>query len=248
MDGSKTTLFHAILIVAITLAIVIIYFFITLLRQQRLNRRLFQEKLRTEIETLEKERKRMAADLHDDLGPSLLALKFQTSGLDLPDAHDQEIMLKVHEQMDQLLQKIREISSDLLPAALTRKGLTTAFQEFSQTISNTSGLSIELSLAEMPALPPETTVHIFRVLQEIVHNTIKHAGASSLKVGWETQGNQFIINSADNGRGFNVDEISSRLKGLGLNNIVSRTEILGGKLYLDSAPGKGTRYRIVLPA
>ncbi|GAO44882.1 sensor histidine kinase [Flavihumibacter petaseus] len=247
MDGQETTLYQAILIVACTLGVILLYFFITLLRQQRINRKLFNEKLRTEIQTLEKERKRMAADLHDELGPSLLAIKFQTSSLDLPDQDDRETMRAVHEQMDQLLGRIREISGDLLPVALTRKGLPTAVQEFCKAISNSSGLEIRLDMGDMPGLADESRVHLFRIVQEIIHNTIKHARASILEISWQHRNNQFTLLTKDNGTGFNPDQFAQMPAGLGLNNIVSRAEILGGKLYLDSAPGKGTSYRIVLP-
>lgn len=247
MDGPQTTLFTAILITAIALVAFTVYFFIVLLRQQTINRRLFQEKLRTEIETLEKERKRMAADLHDDLGPSLLAIKFQTSSFELPDPSDQQTLELAHAQMDHLLEKIREISNDLLPSALNRKGLQIAFTEFALSVSRGEDLQVKLELDQLPDIPSERTVHLFRVLQEIVHNAIKHSRANTLHVQWTQKNNQLVIVAQDDGVGFHVDEVSGRSKGLGLNNIVSRTEILGGKLYLDAAPGKGTRYQIEIP-
>ncbi len=247
MDGQETTLYHAILIAASMIGLIMVYFFITVLRQQGINRRLFKEKLRTEIQTLEKERKRMAADLHDDLGPSLLSIKFQTSSFELTDPADRETLTQVHLQMDQLLHRIREISADLLPVALTRKGLPAAMQEFTQKLSGSAGLEIRLRIGDTPILSDETAVHVFRILQEITHNTIRHARASELQLGWMRKNSQFIIIASDNGIGFDTDKTSQYAGGLGLNNIVSRTEILGGKLYLDSTPGKGTSYRIVLP-
>lgn len=244
MDGPPTTLFTAILISAIALTVFLIYFFVILLRQQRINRRLFREKLHAEIETLEKERRRMAADLHDDLGPSLLAIKFQTSSLELADDIDQETLALAHTQIDQLLEKIREISNNLLPSALGRKGLAVAFEEFVRAVSQNSHTAIHLSIGCQPALPPEKSVHLFRVLQEIVHNAIRHANAAHLYIEWTENNGLLSITCTDDGKGFDADEVSGRSRGLGLNNIVSRTEILGGKLYLDSTPGKGTRYTI----
>ncbi|HQD10827.1 MAG TPA: histidine kinase [Flavihumibacter sp.] len=247
MDGPQTTLFTAILIAVVSLTVFLVYFFVILLRQQRINRRLFEEKLRTEIETLEKERKRMAADLHDDLGPSLLAIKFQTSSLELTDPIDHETLQMAHAQMDHLLEKIREISNDILPSALNRKGLTAAVRDFSQTVSRSAAIAIHLSIDDMPDLPAEKAVHLFRVLQEIVHNTIKHAAAKNLYIEWRQNNTALSIVTRDDGKGFNTEEAAGKMRGLGLNNIVSRTEILGGKLYLDAAPGKGTRYEINIP-
>ncbi|MFT4024630.1 MAG: sensor histidine kinase [Flavihumibacter sp.] len=247
MDGPQTTLFTAILIVAIALTVFLTYFFIILLRQQRVNRRLFQEKLRAEIETLEKERKRMAADLHDDLGPSLLAIKFQTSSLELSDPDDRETLGQVHQQMDQLLEKIRDIANDILPSALSRKGLIIALQDFTRTVSRNAAMQIHVDTAEIPNLPPEKTVHLFRILQEIVHNTIKHAGAKNLNITMKMKDELLQIVTTDDGKGFDAVEAGSKIRGLGLNNIVSRTEIIGGKLYLDTAPGKGTRFQIDIP-
>ena len=99
----------------------------------------------------------------------------------------------------------------------------------------------------MPDLPAEKAVHLFRVLQEIVHNTIKHAAAKNLYIEWRQNNTALSIVTRDDGKGFNTEEAAGKMRGLGLNNIVSRTEILGGKLYLDAAPGKGTRYEINIP-
>src|SRR6476659_4079997 len=121
MDPRATTIFTAILITSIILGAVILFFFISIIRQQRRNNALYQSKILAAITTLENERKRTAADLHDELGPILSAVKFQISSFELSDEDDKINLEKANKNIDNIISRMRGIANDLMPNTLLRK-------------------------------------------------------------------------------------------------------------------------------
>jgi signal transduction histidine kinase len=97
------------------LGVVLIYFIVTIVRHQRRNIRLYKSKILAEITTLEKERARIASDLHDELGPILSAVKFKINSLDIHNDEDQNLLDKSNKNIDEIIRRMREISNDLLP-------------------------------------------------------------------------------------------------------------------------------------
>ena len=247
MDARATTIFTAIVITSIILGAVIIFFFISIIRQQRRNIALYRSKILAEITTLEKERKRTAADLHDELGPILSAVKFQISSFELHDEDDKQTLVKANKNIDAIISRMRGIANDLMPNTLLRKGLIPALQASIESVNHDSHLSIEFISCTLPELPENAAVNLYRILQEIIHNTIKHADASRLKIEIREANGQLVILTEDNGKGFNYSGIAKESTGLGLRNLLSRTEILGGNMYVDSKPDKGTRFTFEIP-
>ena len=123
MDTQETKVYIAALIAAGVLGVILIYFIITMIRQQRKTQRLNLEKIEAEIRTLEKERKRIASDLHDDLGPLLSAIRFKINAVDLINDDDKVLIENASQHIDDTLNRVREISFDLMPNTLIRKGL-----------------------------------------------------------------------------------------------------------------------------
>src|ERR1700754_4780894 len=115
MGTSEKELYNAILIIVGVVGIILVYFIITIIRYQRRSLRLHKEKIQAEIDTLEKERKRIALDLHDELGPLLSAIKLQINSLDTNDPQDQELIGKSSTHLDTIIKKLREISNNLMP-------------------------------------------------------------------------------------------------------------------------------------
>src|SRR3954463_6378644 len=109
MDPRETTIFTAIVITSVILGAVILYFFISIIRQQRRNNALYQSKILAEITTLENERKRTAADLHDELGPILAAVKFQINSFELKDDDDIINLEKANRNIDTIIGRMRGI-------------------------------------------------------------------------------------------------------------------------------------------
>src|SRR5690349_8916044 len=130
MDAKETSFFTAVLIVSIIIGVIIIYFITSIIRQQRRNIDLYRQSVLAEITAMEKERARIAADLHDELGPMLSAIKLKINSFELTDADDLIQVDKTNAHIDGLIKRMREISYDLIPNTLIRKGLVVALKEF----------------------------------------------------------------------------------------------------------------------
>lgn len=246
MDAKETSFYTAILIVCAVLGVIITYFIVSIIRQQRRTVKLYKQSLYTEITTLERERTRMAADLHDEVGPILSAVKLRINSLDIHNKSDEEEVKKTNEQIDNLLKRMREISFDLMPTSLTRKGLPAALNEFIEYCSKSSQLKINFQFTDLE-LTQTQAINLYRIVQEIIHNTIKHAGASELLIELRRESDKIILATRDDGKGFNYEDKSKEAKGLGLQNLLRRTEIIGGKMFFESKKGKGTTYIFEVP-
>jgi two-component system, NarL family, sensor kinase len=245
MDSREASFYTAILIVCAVVGVIIIYFIVSIIRQQRRTVRLYKQSLLIEITTLEKERSRMASDLHDEVGPLLSAIKLRIGSLDISEEDEEEVD-KTNEQIDKLIKRMREISFDLMPTSLTRKGLAAALKEFIEYCSKNTILKINFQFADI-RLTELQAINLYRIVQEIIHNTIKHAEASELLIELRQEKNKIILATRDNGKGFNYDEKSSEATGLGLQNLLRRAEIISGKMFFESKKGKGTTYIFEVP-
>ena len=246
MGPQETNIYNAIIITVVVLGIIIAYFIISIIRQQRRNLELHRLNILAEITTLEKERTRMAADLHDELGPLLSAIKFKINSVDTTDEEDQYQLEKASNHIDDLITRLREIAGNLMPSALLRKGLVTALHEFFNNIARSS-LDIVFNPAQLPDLPQEKSINIYRIVQEVTHNTIKHANATQLIVDLSLKANKIVLMTRDNGIGFDYSNKSKENSGLGLRNLKSRAEIMGGTVAIESRPLKGTSYIFEIP-
>jgi signal transduction histidine kinase len=108
-------------------------------------------------------------------------------------------------------------------------------------------VNIQLYVAGEFRLPKEKEIHIFRMIQEIVLNTIKHADAHNLQIGFSEEEGHLLCLTKDDGRGFDKEKVLAGSSGMGLRSLESRCEILNGVLTLDSMPGAGTNYFIRIP-
>lgn len=246
MDAQETSLYTAILIASIIIGIIIIYFVVSIITQQRRNLELHKRNILTEITALEKERARIAADLHDELGPLLSAVKMKINSFELADEDDQEEIAKTNQHIDSMVKRVREISFDLMPSALIRKGLIVAIKEFADYIMKSHALHIEVRATESLSLPEQKAVNLYRIIQEVIHNTLKHAKASQLVIDLHTEKNKLVLKMQDDGIGFNPDALDKNT-GLGLRSLLSRTEIMNGTMYLDTKKGDGTSFTFEIP-
>jgi len=247
MDAHQTSIYNAILICGSIIGAIIIYFIVSIIYQHRRNRELYKRSLEAEIKLLEKERSRIAADLHDDLGPLLSSIKLKVGSFDLYSDTDKKTADRVYEHIDSLMQRMRDISADMLPSTLERKGLVAAVNEFMDSLPVTSKTAISFEHSGLAEIPISKSIHLYRIIQEIIHNTIKHAGASVLKIEIRQTGALLVLLTYDDGNGFDYSLQSRKNEGLGLRNLFSRTEMLGGNLSVESSPGKGTGFIIEIP-
>ncbi len=247
MDTAEKAIYSAFLIALSIVGFVLVFFIISIVRQQRRFRLLAKAKINAEITTLENERKRIASDLHDEIGPLLSAIKLQINHLDAEDEQQQKLVAKSSMYIDDVIKKMRDISNDLLPAVLVRRGLGVAVEDFLQKVSNGTDTLIETDIKLDERLPMETEVNLYRIIQEITHNTLKHAKAKKFRVEITKEGNVVKIATADNGIGFSEDVKMKKESGLGLLNLQSRSDMMGGDIFRQSAPGQGTKYLLEIP-
>lgn len=247
MHPKEGQFYTAVIVAASVLGFIILYFIITMIKHQRNNVTLYKVKIKAEIAILENERRRIASDLHDELGPILSAVRMQINHLESPQESDRKIIDYANTHIDDIMKKIRAISYNLLPNTLVRKGLVKAVDEYINRLSEVHALNIRFTFDENLATPREQEINIYRVIQEIVHNTIKHAQAEQLKIELRNSGNNLLLTTADNGVGFTYDEQLKEGKGLGLITLQSRAEVLNARFLFKSEPGKGTNYFFEIP-
>jgi len=243
----ETRILNITILASLIIAVIIVYFFVSIIRYHRRYMRLQREKIFAEITIRENERKRIAGDLHDSLGPLLSAVKLNISSVDVESAEDRQVLDKTGGYLDEIIGSLRRISHDLLPNTLERRGLVEAIREFINQVNTKQSVNIQLFIVKEISIPREKEIHIFRMIQEIVHNTIKHSGANMLQIGFSEEGGHLLCLTKDDGRGFDKEKALAGSHGLGLRSLESRCEILNGILTLDSAPGAGTNYFIKIP-
>lgn len=205
-------------------------------------RKKFERKLvNTIIETEEKERARLAADLHDDIGPILSSMKMLT-GL-LKDSTSIKTIKTISNQIFDLvsesLRSLRETSNSLSPHILKNYGIIAATHNIIQSYQHIIPISIETN-CEKIRFESTTEIIYYRVLRELLTNTVKHAQASKIDISLHYTNNILIFTYKDNGIGFDVEkETQQNASGMGLYNIISRINSLESKYVISSAPGNG---------
>ncbi len=192
--------------------------------------------------TQEEERKRIAGNLHDDIGSKLGVLHLTFHRLRRSTTHDEQYAAMC-EEIDGLignaLDTTRRISHELLPPTLEDFGLLEALEELCESIRKTGVVAVHLEYnLERVAIGDATTeLNLFRIVQELSSNTLKYAQASqiSIRLWQETDGKRLTYH--DNGQGFDPETIKG--KGLGMKNLESRAKIMGGTWHIQTALGEG---------
>jgi signal transduction histidine kinase len=247
MHTEEANYYTAVTVAAVVLGVIIIYFIITMIRHQRRNMHLYRAKINAEISTLENERKRIVSDLHDELGPLLSAVKLRINQLDTNSEDDKTIVDFANKHLSDIIIKIKEISYNLLPNTLARNGLIHAVEEFIDKINSVHALKIRFIYQDNIELNKEKEVNVYRIFQEIIHNTVKHAKAKTLTMELKKQDGLLLLTIIDDGIGFNYEERSKKGTGLGLLNLQSRAEVLNAKFVIESEKDKGTKYFFEIP-
>lgn len=241
-------IFYTTIFVSLLIAVIIIFFVVSIILYHRRYIKLQRERITAEITILENERKRIATDLHDSAGPLLSTVKLILNSIDAQSEHDKNIIAKSSRYIDETITNLRQISHNLLPNALERKGLVEATREFIQQVSEQQPLAIELRTKGEIRVQPEKAIHIFRIIQEIVQNTLKHAKAKQLQISLSQDDGLLLLLIREDGAGFDVRKAKANSSGLGMKSLEIRTDIMHGSLAIESIPGQGTHYLIKIPA
>ena len=247
MGESNNQYFDAILIIAVLIGIILIYFIVTIIRYHRRYIKLQKERIFAEITMQENERKRIANDLHDSLGPLLSTVKLNMNSIDVHNPLDQDIINKAGKHIDEIISSLRQISHNLLPNTLQRNGLAEALREYIKDIQSKSQVQIQLHLIKEVKMNKDKEIHVFRMLQEMIQNALKHAQAKNIQIGISSEDNQLQVMVKDDGKGFDTVKTKTESRGLGLKSMESRIEMLNGQLSVESHPNKGTSYFFSAP-
>jgi PAS domain S-box-containing protein len=202
------------------------------------------------ISAHEEERRRIARELHDDLGQDVAALAISLSNLRrrpaLPPAVAQtlgDLLVRTSE----LATSLHELSRELHPAWIEHVGLVSALKTFAAEFGALNGLEVALSApADEDGIPADVRICIFRVVQESVRNVARHSGASRAEVVLGVADDHVQLRVRDAGRGFDVAGIRPGV-GLGLSSIEERVRLVRGRVEVTSAPGRGTEVSVTIP-
>ncbi|MCM4157346.1 hypothetical protein DHD80_15170 [Gramella sp. AN32] len=203
------------------------------------------------IEGQEKERQRMANDLHDHLGSLLATIKLHFQNLkvrkDRLKAEEDTLLQQTDDLIDEAYQQVRKIAHAKNAGVKAQEGLLPAVKNFASKVSASNKLVIEVEDHGMDKrLENSLEITIFRIIQELITNVIKHSGAQEAVIHLTHHGEMINIMVEDDGRGFNVSEVDYK-EGMGIYSIQKRVEYLEGTVDVESVPEKGTTVIINIP-
>ena len=210
-------------------------------QRQLLNKRILTAVLRTE----EKARSRFSKELHDGLGPLLSSARMSLSALSREErsADQREIIDNTTYVIDEAIRSLREISNNLSPHVLNDFGLARGVQNFIDKSAAMHDVKIRFTTnLRAERFDTDVEVILYRVICELINNSLKHAACSSINLSLSQNGTELALDYTDDGRGFNPQAMMDC--GMGLSNISSRINSLGGVFDIASAKGRGMRAAI----
>ena len=203
-----------------------------------------QQLLYSSIQVQEQERERVARELHDEIGSKLNVINL---GLyQLQKSPDKDTITELFTVVDQTLTASRRLAHDLLPPTLAKFGLATALQELCDQHEYAVETSIVFEQSEGDVLErdQELELHLFRVVQELLSNSLKHAQAKYIQIGLAHSPQEIRIFYQDDGKGFDMAH-QNHQRGLGLKNIESRMDMIGATYTLQTSPGEGVYFQAI---
>ena len=217
-----------------------------LTERNRMQRRIYNAR----VEAEERERERFAKELHDGLGPILSTVKFNFEWLSEITADDkrEKIIQIGNNNIQEAFVTLREISNNLNPHILTNYGLTQAVKSFIVKLSSLRSIHFDFQSNTDVRFKTELEIALYRIIQELVNNTIKYAKAKNISI-WlhrTEAANKLILKYKDDGVGFDLKTILDSKEGFGLFNIQNRIRLLDGDISMKSKPGKGFHLEIEL--
>lgn len=198
----------------------------------------------------EEERKRIAADLHDSVAQKMVVAKlnlevFGNHAVDM-NASQQKVYRNIYQLLEESTAEVRNLSHSMMPQAFAKAGLVKALEDFFEK-TETPGLKISfMSTGDFTGVPDNAALMIYRVIQEVVQNALKHAKATRLDISMAYANNELEVTVEDNGVGFDPGAIDVSASN-GIKNIYSRVEYLNGKIEISSQDGHGTVVAFYVP-
>jgi signal transduction histidine kinase len=246
MHPNETGIYLAILAGVVALAAIMSLFLISVNQYQRKKAALHKEKTKAQFSYLDEERKRIASDLHDDIGSSLSYIKIQLQSIEGAGMLNDLKVKKCEDHIDQVMEKIKRTAFNLMPGVLQREGLAEALKDLVDLMTYGSGIRVKFRCT-ITKFDKEKSLHIYRIVQEIMNNIMKHAKATLVTFTIAATNRKIELQVSDNGIGFNKNRVMKSRNGLGLHTITERAHLLKGKVYLTTEKNKGVSYFIEIP-
>ncbi|MCM3784622.1 PAS domain-containing sensor histidine kinase [Neobacillus mesonae] len=196
------------------------------------------------ISIQEEERKRFSRELHDGIGQSLYSLVIQIDQLASSEDEGQKQLQPLRDQVTSIIEEVRGLAWQLRPSVLDDLGVVPAIRSYIENYRNYYGIEVRFECRLHRRLPHHQELAVYRIIQEALTNTAKHADAAEASVTIDDQEHELIIIIADEGEGFNSDTPGS---GVGMFSMEERARSAGGALSIESSLGKGTRIRASFP-
>nr|WP_321227240.1 sensor histidine kinase [uncultured Psychroserpens sp.] len=241
-----------IFVVLVTLGLILFFYYsrkkIIEKEVEKVNIKLDHQKkiLQTTIKVQEKERNRIAQDLHDAISSKLNVVSLTTNvllGDESINKEQKEALNHILDITTRTLESARKIAHELMPPILDKFGLKVALEElFDEFTSNTS-IKINHHIEPLEHLDKNNELHVFRIAQELINNALRHGKANLLQMELKKNQEGFELIFKDNGVGFDINEYKKK-SGIGLQNIKSRVAILNGQLFVESSKNKGSIFTI----
>jgi len=197
----------------------------------------------------ENERKRVAQELHDGIGVLLSTASIHFSNLEESSANKEtaQLIKKANKLLKQASGEVRKISHDMMPGVLSKFGLQEALEDIFENVEDAGSIDIDCEIdLKGERLSENTEIILYRIVQEILNNSLKHANAKHISFSLKKEEDALVINYKDNGDGFDQTQLQTE-KSLGLSGIKSRIDFLKGEMELVSGPGNGIEYQINIP-
>lgn len=231
-------------VLAFCFAVFLIVYLVNLFGKRIRNRQM--EKMRIMIDSQEKERKRIAIDLHDDLGGRLSSLKhyLQATSKGISEEH-KEVYKSTTKLLDEAISELRNILYNLSPKTLDENGLVPSLLYLIRNISRVTHIKIELAedIGDLE-INKQVQFAIYRICQELLNNTLKHAQATEVIISLVYRDSSMVLLYEDNGKGF---DLGNNTKGYGLRNIFTHAQTINSEIILDTSPGMGLAATLTIP-
>lgn len=204
------------------------------------------------VDTEERERKRFAMDLHDDLGAMLSALKIYVNLVQKQEKTPEEreaLFFEINDKIGEAVLASKSIANNLMPNVLEDFGLLPAIELFSKSVVRTKAVEIHISGdRKIQRLEKNKEINIYRICTELINNSLKHAGAKNIYIELRRGKEKFELLYRDDGKGFDFEKtLRSNTQGHGLKNLLIRTQLLNGKFLTEQNSGAGVFFRIEIP-
>jgi len=196
----------------------------------------------------EMERKRLAKEIHDGLGQSLIAIRLLLEGkIAVSSGINTDALEKIRQLIDNTISEARLMSNNLMPSVLHEFGFVTALRQLCDHVRQSTRMKVNFEVdCSRFVLNTVQTVYLFRIAQEAVNNILKHAKATEMSVLVNQSDSQLELRIIDNGQGIKKEH-AENVSGNGLYNIRERVQLLKGEYQLITAPGQGTEIKIIIP-